>query len=208
MSCTQTNTYQAVVISDGKETYSIYTYNCDRLMWSGKVSNYASIGFNVLGDSEALRLFENRGLSQTPIVGMAACNHTEFNRPWSNVVYRVGVSVSAEQLRRSVCLARVARDEEFYEIPDFVDNAVLSGFGLSDCPCSYFQTIRDRRFFYGGGTCFFNRFVVPISGVSLYYGKRCCYDPNNLYVAKWGVGRRGGLGRREVKKSSYHLAVH
>ena len=181
----QTNTYQAIVISDGKETYSIFTYNCDRLVWDGRVgASLASIGYNVLSTVEAdVRNFENHGLSRTADVGLLACNHTRLNRPWTNVVYRIGVAVNTEQLERSRCLARQAQDEALY--PLSTEDLFQAQFFLNDCPCSVFQANRDRRFrffsFDRPTVCFTNRFLAFYGDLLII--NRCCYDLRYIIAA-------------------------
>ena len=181
-----TNTYQAAVISDGLETYAVFTYNCDDLNWIGEEDNYAAVGFNVLSAATTiLRSFANYALSRTSEVGMVACNHTRFNRPWTNLIYRIGRAIDEDQIARSVCLARVTNDEITFPISIrtlFEDPAILhQDLRLSDCPCTLLQACRDPRFifvdeidFHGDFTCFFNRFTVVYNGV--YLLNRCCYD--------------------------------
>lgn len=180
-SLSQTNTYQAVIISDGAETFTVFTYNCDMLGWIGEVGAFASIGFSVLGDVESFRNFENYGLSQLPQVGMVACTNAEFNRPWTNLIYRIGTVTNREQIERSVCLNRLTADQEKF---DFLPALALDpffrsfGLGLVDCPCSYFQAIRDFRFFFGGflgdNICLYTTFPVFFGGGFLAH--RCCYN--------------------------------
>lgn len=163
------------MISDGQETYSVFSYNCDELEWTG--TPFASVGFSVSGRTENFRNFENYVLSRRPEVGMVACNHTKYNVPWTNIIYRIGVSVTPEQLSRSRCLAQVAADEQKF-------GRGLTGVDLpffSDCPCSAEQARRDRRFrrirgldVLGENVCFFSRFLrVVINGIVRY---RCCYN--------------------------------
>lgn len=145
------------------------------LDWTG---DYAAVGFNVLGHAIDFRQFENHGLSRTPDIEMVACNHSHLNRPWTNVIYRIGVSVNDEQLNRSRCLSRVAYDEEFYPIQT-EDLDFLPGF-LLDCPCTIFQANTDFRFFLLNSPqdprdrlCYYSRFARRVSGVFLV--NRCCY---------------------------------
>lgn len=179
----QTNTYQAVVISDGTETYSIFTYNCEQLHWIGEVGNYASVGFNVLSNMENFPSFANHDLSRTPNVGMLACNHTSQGVPWTNTIYRIGVSVSDLQRNRSWCLDQVAKDELRYNVSteNIIHNLPAE---LSDCPCSIFQVQRDPRFFSDANAtfldeadCYFSRFPSTYSSdstIKMFY--RCCYS--------------------------------
>lgn len=182
--CPQTNTYQAIIISDGAETYSVMTYNCGQLNWIGEVDLYASVGFNVLGTAANFRNFDNHGLSRTPDIGMIACNQTSLNVTWTNLIYRIGVSVNQEQLNRSRCLAKVAQDELTYPIPSELLSILFSvSFGLSDCPCSLNQALRDFRFgfsFFDDRNCLFSRFPRSFNGI--FFFLRCCYSERYVSI--------------------------
>ena len=139
---------------------------------------YASVGFSVQGTADNFdRNFENHGLSRRPQVNMIACTNTRYNRPWTNVIYRIGVAVNAGQLERSKCLARVSDDAALFPI-DLDRLGFFNFFGLTDCPCSYFQAVRDFRFFPFTGSqdvvCLFLRFAIIFNGVIL--TNRCCYS--------------------------------
>ena len=171
-----------MVISDGIETYSIFTYNCERINWIGGADNYASVGFNVQSNMENFQSFANHDLSRTPDVGMIACNHTSLGIPWSNAIYRIGMSVNDLQRGRSRCLDQVVQDELRYNVStELLHNLPAE---LSDCPCSLFQVERDRRFFADANdtfldeaVCYFSRFPRAYSSestVKIFY--RCCYS--------------------------------
>lgn len=197
----QRNTYQAIIISDGRETFAVFTYNCDQLNWIGNSdNNYAAIGYNVpVEGSFTLPGHFNYAQSRSQNVGLVACSNRErFGVPWSNLVYRIGISANDFQLQRSRCLARVSRDEELYPIPSsslndpsFLKDRVFGEVSLyavflrsgiiSDCPCTPMQAERDNRFGYvrrqshlGGNICFFSRLSALYAGVS--FGYRCCYS--------------------------------
>ena len=74
---TQTNTYEGVIITNGPQSYALFTYNCGRLEWSG-----GTIGFNAAGN-----LYHNHRLS-----GVFARNIACLNAPvtnWTNVIYQL-----------------------------------------------------------------------------------------------------------------------
>ncbi len=140
------------------------------------MGSYASVGFNALQGTDSFREFENYGLSRTVQVGFVACNHTRLNRPWTNVIYRIGVSVDDQ---RSSCLARLSRDEEIY--PVLSEFLPQFSFLISDCPCTLFQAARDNRFtptFFcpSDMVCAFNQFATRTRGVPVFFANRCCYS--------------------------------
>lgn len=201
----QANTYQAIVISDGLKTFTVFTYNCDQLNWVGSTDSYAAVGFNVLGSSDDFRNFENHPFSQQSEVRRVACSNSELNRPWANLVYRVGVAINSEQNSRSRCLARVAMDERNFPISRdaLSDQNLAVSLKLHDCPCSVFQAQKDFRFildyevgFLGDNICLFSRFPAEYDRFFLRY--RCCYDSLRLEA--------GGL--MKVSKYSETSIVH
>lgn len=71
----QANTFQAIIITDGRKSYSIYTYKCGDLFWPES----AIIGFNA-----PLMDFINDPHSGNS-AHIIACIH--FSSLWSNIVY-------------------------------------------------------------------------------------------------------------------------
>ena len=69
----QENTFQAVLITDGNYSYTIFTYKCGLMEWD----NEATIGFNAAGNP-----YENHNPSSSDV----ACINLEFS-DWSNVDY-------------------------------------------------------------------------------------------------------------------------
>ena len=77
----QTNTFQAIIITDVFTTYVIYIYKCGELEWTGPPNGHAVIGYNIAGQE-----FVNEPFSATPDIISVACS----NRPFSdfvNIVY-------------------------------------------------------------------------------------------------------------------------
>lgn len=71
----QANTFQAIVITDGTDSYSVYTYKCGELTWPGS----AIIGFNA-----PLMDYTNDPFSGNSADSIA-CTH--LISPWNNIVY-------------------------------------------------------------------------------------------------------------------------
>ena len=74
---TQLNTFQGIVITDGSISFTVFTYMCGEMNWSGG----ATIGF--IADSS---FYANHPLSGTANANDVAC----VNSPatvWSNVFY-------------------------------------------------------------------------------------------------------------------------
>ena len=74
----QTNTYQGILITNGQQSYALFTYQCGQLGWSGG----ATIGFSAAGN-----FYQNHCLS-----GINARNIACLNSPgstWTNVIYQL-----------------------------------------------------------------------------------------------------------------------
>ena len=75
----QTNSYQAIVSTDGTQSFALFTYQCGSMMWSGN----ATIGFNAGGT-----FYRNQNLSRTGRINDVACQNYP-GAVWSNLVYRL-----------------------------------------------------------------------------------------------------------------------
>ena len=84
--CTQTNSYQAVVITNDTESFAVFTYQCGSVSWHG----HATIGYNAGGT-----LFENHKLSGMNTANSVACLNYS-STVWSNLVYRLTPAGSEE----------------------------------------------------------------------------------------------------------------
>ena len=73
----QANTFQAIVVTDGTKSYSVFTYKCEELEWPFT----ATIGYNV-----PLMDYENSPFSGNS-ADSVACSH--LNSPWTNIVYNL-----------------------------------------------------------------------------------------------------------------------
>ena len=80
----QSNTFQAIAITDGSQSYAVYTYRCGGLEWSGG----ATIGYNggSVGD-----FYANHPLSGGSASSVACLNSGVTE--WSNVVYNISCDV-------------------------------------------------------------------------------------------------------------------
>lgn len=155
-----TNSYQAIIITDGIRTYTVFSYKCGSLQWTGPpyTSAYSNVGYNIDGRTSrflTFPAFQNHQLSGLEEVSMLACMNSGNRIDWSNLVYLVGEATDTTQLARAECIKAANRDSEFFRFPRYDDA----------CPCSYFQAIRDNRYafasydlaFITGDTSFFSR---------------------------------------------------
>lgn len=84
------NTWQVLVITDGRTSYTVFTYRCGDMNWSG----YATIGFNAAGD-----YFVNHPNTGSYYSHNIACLNYPNNQ-WYNLVYEISpsnaINVTAE----------------------------------------------------------------------------------------------------------------
>lgn len=148
------NSYQAIVITNGRQTFAVFTYNCGLLQWTG-FGVHAVVGFNAFGE-----LFENHVLSGSLDIGDIACVNEPCSE-WSNQVYQISLPGDIASELRAQCFEQAFADRSLPEI-----------FALP-CPCSSFQAFFDRRFFWAGffgyPRCYMQWF--PIFGTSI---QLCC----------------------------------
>ena len=76
---TQNNTFQGLVITNGFQSYAVFTYRCGLLSWSGN----ATIGYKGEGDS-----FENYILSGNG-ARLVACLNSTSNTSWTNIIFEL-----------------------------------------------------------------------------------------------------------------------
>ena len=73
----QTNTFQAIVITNGTKSYAVFTYMCNLVEWSDE----AGIGFNAAGE-----FYANHPLSGQFVSNAIDCVH-QPDSIWNNVIY-------------------------------------------------------------------------------------------------------------------------
>ena len=92
----QTNTFQAVLVTDGANSFALFIYRCGDLQWSGgggfePGSVGATIGFGASSE-----LFSNHRLSGTPSVTSIACLNTPDNQ-FFTVLYEITNSTEGKE---------------------------------------------------------------------------------------------------------------
>ena len=159
----QTNTYQAIVITDGIQAYAVFTYDCARMQTPGYYK-YATIGFNARGE-----YYQNHPFSGLSVANNVAC---DGGSQWNTLVYRLHLHVDFVQQKRAQCLQMYKKDE------NLLDGSYISFLAsqAEPCPCSFRQAWRDWRFqidWRNDPYCFYQRF--PILGLTAAAAQYCCY---------------------------------
>ena len=73
----QTNTYQGIIITDGVNTYYVFTYICGELQWSiGSGFDHAVVGYNSHGDY----FYNTPGSGYENIADIVSCSFKVGNR--------------------------------------------------------------------------------------------------------------------------------
>lgn len=74
----QTNTFQGIVITNGYQSFTVFTYRCGSMQWSGN----AVIGFKANSELSSIHEFSGRNAKSV------ACRNLPMS-VWSNVVYQL-----------------------------------------------------------------------------------------------------------------------
>ena len=166
----QRNTFQAIIITDNRETYTVFSYNCDLLQWTGYWRNTV-VGYDLETAYSFLNFdrYVNHPLSSRRSVGAIACQNMADNIPWSNIVYKIGESNVTSQRLRAECRKMHQRDiQRFPNISEIQDS-------LLPCPCSRWQIRWDRRYrffrYFENRGCYIQRFPSRHAASQL-----CCYS--------------------------------
>ena len=170
--CIQENTYQAIVITDGKDSYTVFTYMCDLMQWSG-LWRYPTIGYNAAG-----ALFANH-----PLTGRKEANEIDCpansNSEYTSVTYMISANPDLIKQLQAQCLSWYFSDIEIYG-----NSENISTFSKSQvaCPCSARQAWWDRRFQYftskEDSFCFIERFRNSQGGA-----QECCYSRTSRFFS-------------------------
>ena len=175
----QENSYQAVVITDGANTYTVFTYNCNMMGWSG-LWQHAVVGYNARGNS-----YTNHPASGFDVISTAvACpNNLFYQVPWSNIVYKISPPPGQREIYLQTCRSWAKRfDPGLLKIND--DDVEEISKQLEPCPCTAWQAWRDWGRFrrdFTEGLCFIQRstFSQQMEDLELKFTQKCCY-------AAWG----------------------
>ena len=177
---TQTNSYQAIVITDGADSYALFTYHCEQLEWTG-YWRHGVVGYNANGEH-----YDNHPASGFEVVGTSiACSNYFNGTPWSNVIFKTSIPPDFVLMAKKECQIRFQRDQK----------RIQSSIGqieqlLEPCPCTFFQAWTDwARFRWDwvnldwiNFICFVQRFPVSreVEEGTAYFTQQCCYSP-------WGL---------------------
>ena len=156
------------MVTDGEQSFAVFTYNCNMLQWSG-LPEHAVIGTNTGSGVEGnFPAFQNHPLSSLPEATMVACTNLNRGIQWSDVIYKIGdVSADVLQRNRAECVAMYLQD-----IERFKEKFPI---GLP-CPCSSRQAFFDRRFRFLyidlSSICYVQRFPNFMDTAA----QKCCYS--------------------------------
>ena len=159
------------MVTDGLQTFVVFTYNSNMLEWSGPSSGpHAVIGVNVgVGVPRNFPPFQNHPLSGRPAVPRVAdLNLNSSGIEWTDIIYKIGdVSQSVLNVNRATCMAMYNQDiEEF-------GREVLQA--QQPCPCTVSQARLDSRFIISPNQsrplsmCYIERFGE-------FMIQECCYS--------------------------------
>ena len=183
----QTNSYQAIIVSNVTSTYAIFSYMCGEIQWSALgVSEAAIVGLNSAG-----RTVYNHPTSGSNAIGdFVSCTFILQNRQKrqaeqnNNLMLQIPAEPTLTA-RIESCLAAYQADFLFFQFtPEYRRNISLLRDLLEPCPCSYYQALGNDygRFIEQDGMpfCFVSANPVPVNvrvSQPLSLTQQCCYDP-------------------------------
>ena len=169
------------MITDGKESYTVFIYMCDLLQWSG-LWRYPTIGYN----AEGLH-FANHPLTSHRDVNEIDCARSDS--PYTNVLYKISVDPDTTKQLQSQCVSWYYSDIESYG-----SNKDIIEFSKTQlpCPCTWIQAWWDRRFRLASvkddSFCFIESLPNTRGGA-----QECCYSTSpQMFGALVLQGRSSG----------------
>ena len=160
-----------MIITDGGNTYTVFTYNCDMMQWTG-YWRHAVVGYNARGTT-----YRNHPAAGFDIVGTAvACPNTLLHKtPWHNLVYKISPPPGIDKRQQIMCLELYGLDKNRWG-----SQIDIIASGLLNCPCSAAQAWRDRgryRQELSSRLCFVQIFpnITSINGIEGAFTQKCCY---------------------------------
>ena len=164
------------MITDGANTYTVFTYNCNMMGWSG-LWQHAVVGYNARGNS-----YTNHPASGFDVISTAvACpNNLLYQVPWSNIAYKISPPPDQKRTLIEQCNNLLSKD---YRVVRLRDNNIYDiSEMLEPCPCTAWQAWRDWGRFrreFSQGLCFVQRstLVQPARGSEKQFTQKCCYAP-------------------------------
>jgi fibulin 1/2 len=184
------NTFQAVLATDGLNSFAIFNYNCGDLQWSGRWSK-AVIGYNAEGGFH----YENHRLS-----GYDEITQVDHEVSASNVgkqgklVYRLSLDPSFIEKAKRDCIVWFEEDQKKDDLSWVED--------LEPCPCRWWQAWWDRRFTFDWlSFCAYSTFASDFGS-----RQQCCYSSDWF---SWGAlllgPPHGGSPKRYAPSVNFEL---
>ena len=177
----QTNTYQAVIITDDVYSSTLFTYTCGDLEWSTTGSRPAVVGYNAGGT-----YFGNHRSSGFDTVAIDVSCVVELRRSKRQAVAMMPTTGGMEIDVDALLMQTTAACRNYYrsDTQSITDSSFSNP--VQPCPCNLNQARNDPQFmndimFRPDSTCYIQR--SEVSGfsaiVAISYGQQCCYDINN-----------------------------
>ena len=152
------------MITDGKESYAIFTYMCGLIQWSG-LWRYPTIGYNAGGV-----LFANHPLTAHEEANQIDCPNNSSR--YVNIIYKISADPDTVKKLQSQCQSWYFSDIEYYGKSE--DILTFSKSQIA-CPCTLLQAWWDRRYWSftikDNTFCFIEIFNNTYGGA-----QECCYS--------------------------------
>ena len=187
----QTNSYQATIITNVTRTYAVFTYRCGAIQWSALGRNKgAVIGYNSEGN-----FFENHPLSGFSGIGDAvSCTFDigkrrkrqgQFGGDGTNGLRFRMPGEPGTQTEVDHCLSLLRTEALYYEFQFPRETPQSLAEKLVPCPCSEYQVYYDEARFIklndSTKNCYISAQPIPVNLIAfqpINLTQMCCYDHN------------------------------
>ena len=191
----QENTYQAIAITDGADSYAIFTYYCSMLQWTG-LWRQPVIGFNAAG-----YMYSNHPYSFSSNSNDIACLSPDQSN-YTHIIFKISSEPSPYQMEQQSCWNWYFNDIGFY-------GSVKYYFRFSPpCPCTLFQPRYDLRWelyhvSHSDAICYLHRFPALLD-----VGQLCCYLPQDGEAILQGEDSGGFLLFYPTNYAQFYFYEH
>ena len=100
MTLVKANTFQAIMITDGSQTFVVYTYKCGDIQWD-HLYYTSTIGYNIGGFH--YNNYASSGI-QKGIAGILGCPKICPNTTFFNILYSFNSTLNGKYIKKSISL--------------------------------------------------------------------------------------------------------
>ena len=198
-------TFQVNIATNGAKTYAIFVYDDEGMLWT---ESWIRPRFGYSVNWEGTRNVNQQILNGYGYLGYLGAyrfdsyvGNTNFKGRW---IWKIGEKVNYA----AKCY------EWYWKQPSWYYLWIMRYHSPSDCPCTFWQAIFDRRFIFSSYRpnmyCFKQRATWFFYWSSVSFHTTCCYDSRWLFLISWLYPSMGLATQRHVSRSYpwYYIAYY